>query len=246
MPGSRLRQRLRKLHRWAGISAAVFLLLLAVTGIALNHSSSLGLDTIRVDNALILDAYGIQSPAIGPGFQTGERWLTQVEGRVYLDALEVDALSLDALVGAVAWDGLFIVVSPDQIVTINQQAEVVDRAAGLRLPGSIEAIAANGPDLQLRVSGQGYSFDPITLELATLAPGAPISDRVQPDVVPSVLKEEIASVWRGSGLSVERVLVDLHSGRLFGLSGVAITDLAALALCFLAISGIVIWLRLFR
>ena len=65
----------------------------------------------------------------------------------------------------------------------------------------------------------------------------------QPAELPADIEAQIAAAYRGSGLSVERVLVDLHSGRLFGLSGIAMMDLAAIALCILAVSGILVWLR---
>jgi len=39
------------------------------------------------------------------------------------------------------------------------------------------------------------------------------------------------------------VLLDLHSGRIFGPVGVLVYDLLALTLGFLAISGLVLWFR---
>ena len=221
----------------------MFLLLLAVSGIALNHSSTLGLDTTRVDNSLLLDAYGIQSPDIGPSYTVGNRWLTQAGERLYLDDVEVDALSVETLVGAVAWDGMYIAVGADQVVTISEQAGVVDRAAGLRLPGGIESIGSNGLALGLLVNGQSFAFDPISLELAPMQATDPMTAWSQAAELPTDIEAQIVAAYRGSGVSVERVLVDLHSGRLFGLSGVVMMDLAAIALCLLAISGILVWFR---
>ncbi|MFT5351416.1 MAG: hypothetical protein ACI9MF_002239 [Gammaproteobacteria bacterium] len=51
------------------------------------------------------------------------------------------------------------------------------------------------------------------------------------------------SLYRGKGLSLERILLDLHSGRLLGNAGVFIVDLAALFFVFLALSGSWMWLR---
>ncbi len=42
---------------------------------------------------------------------------------------------------------------------------------------------------------------------------------------------------------MERVLLDLHSGRIFGPVGVLVYDLLALALGFLSISGLLLWFR---
>ena len=44
-------------------------------------------------------------------------------------------------------------------------------------------------------------------------------------------------------ITLERVVIDIHSGRFFGLSGVVITDLAAIAILFLAFSGVYTWFK---
>ena len=44
-------------------------------------------------------------------------------------------------------------------------------------------------------------------------------------------------------ITLERVIIDIHSGRFFGLSGVIMTDLAALAILFLAFSGAYAWFK---
>ena len=50
-------------HRYAGIIAALFTLLLAITGIALNHTQRLQLDQIFVQADWMLDWYDIDLPA---------------------------------------------------------------------------------------------------------------------------------------------------------------------------------------
>jgi len=42
---------------------------------------------------------------------------------------------------------------------------------------------------------------------------------------------------------MERLLLDFHSGRIFGPVGVLVYDLLALAVGFMAISGLVLWFR---
>ena len=44
-------------------------------------------------------------------------------------------------------------------------------------------------------------------------------------------------------MSLERLLLDLHSGRFFGSAGVLVYDVLALAIGFLAISGLILWIR---
>ena len=60
---------------------------------------------------------------------------------------------------------------------------------------------------------------------------------------PEAFRQAITRQYRGGGLSLEQLLLDLHSGRVFGSFGVVVYDLLALAIGFLAISGLVLWLR---
>jgi len=55
------------------------------------------------------------------------------------------------------------------------------------------------------------------------------------------VQRSLLDQYRGSGLSWERLLLDLHSGRLFGSVGVFIIDLAGIALLLIALSGVWVW-----
>jgi uncharacterized iron-regulated membrane protein len=49
--------------------------------------------------------------------------------------------------------------------------------------------------------------------------------------------------YRGIGLSAERVMLDLHSGRILGRAGVYLVDAAAIVFLLLAVSGTWLWAR---
>ncbi len=68
-------------------------------------------------------------------------------------------------------------------------------------------------------------------------------ERSQPGVLPTGLEQDLLYLYRGKGLSLERLLLDLHSGRLLGNAGVYIVDVAALLFIFLALSGSWMWWR---
>ena len=64
-----------------------------------------------------------------------------------------------------------------------------------------------------------------------------------PVPAPENLARAITRQYRGEGISLERLLRDGFSGRFFGRAGVFFYDLVALAVGFLAISGLVFWFR---
>ena len=59
--------------------------------------------------------------------------------------------------------------------------------------------------------------------------------------LPDKLQQRLLEKYRGKGLSIERVILDLHSGRLLGTGGVYFMDFVAVLLVFLASSGLWIW-----
>ncbi|MDH3900042.1 MAG: PepSY domain-containing protein, partial [Gammaproteobacteria bacterium] len=60
--------------------------------------------------------------------------------------------------------------------------------------------------------------------------------------VPSAeLRSALQQAWRGTGLTLERLLLDLHSGRILGSWGVYLVDAAAVLFLLLAISGVWLW-----
>jgi hypothetical protein len=65
----------------------------------------------------------------------------------------------------------------------------------------------------------------------------------RPAAAPAELVTALQQAYRGTGLSLERVLLDTHSGRILGAWGVYLVDAAAFAFLLLACSGIWLWSR---
>ena len=61
--------------------------------------------------------------------------------------------------------------------------------------------------------------------------------------IPEILYSSLVKHYRGEVLPIERVLLDLHSGRILGRYGVWVMDAAAVLLILLALSGFWMWFR---
>ena len=55
--------------------------------------------------------------------------------------------------------------------------------------------------------------------------------------------ESLSRDYRGRGLSWERLLADLHSGRILGAAGTYFMDFIALSLIVLSMTGLFQWRR---
>ncbi|MCB1688857.1 MAG: PepSY domain-containing protein [Halioglobus sp.] len=227
-------------HRRVGLVVALFALLLAVTGIVLNHTSQLGLDRSFVPWSWLTQLYGDDSSDL-PAFKLGEKWLTRASGgHVYLDAQEVAPCS-GRLVGAVAADDLLYAGCAEELLLLTREGALVESvSASTGLPAPLQAIGLIDEQLVLQSGGSWWLADLDVMDFSQRAPaGGAVIRQLVPDRLPESIRARIPapSQW----LSWERVLLDLHSGRLFGRFGVLWMDMMGVLLATLATSGVAMW-----
>ena len=61
--------------------------------------------------------------------------------------------------------------------------------------------------------------------------------------IPKDLYEQLLILYRGKGLPLERLIQDLHSGRILGDAGILLVDFMALLFLLLAMSGAWMWFK---
>jgi hypothetical protein len=62
-----------------------------------------------------------------------------------------------------------------------------------------------------------------------------------PSQLSAAALKTISRQFRGSGLTLERVILDIHAGRVFGSAGRWLADAAASVFILLALTGIWMW-----
>jgi hypothetical protein len=226
-------------HRRLGLVAAVFALLLAVTGIALNHTPELGLDRSFVDWPWLNRAYGDLS-SDPPAFQLGEHWLSRsADGRVYLDTREVAPCNGD-LVGALAAEGLVYAACARELLLITAAGELVESITdSTGLPSPLTGIGLAGGEVAVQAAGNWWLADLELADFSARAPAGEVISQAASGHLPTQVREGIPApaAW----LSWERLLLDVHSGRVLGRLGVLWVDLVGVLVCSLAGSGIAMW-----
>lgn len=230
------------LHRYLGLLAALFVLLLAITGIILNHTETLRMDEKKINSNTILDWYGINTDIPENGYRAGTHWISHQNQSVFFDERLLD-LSLGKLTGAVAMEQFLVISGEDKVVLLTQQGELVDvmdRASGLP-DGKIQRLGFLNAQQLVMETEQGVSI--ASPDLLTWKKSEENDFKwSQRAKLPEALQTAMAKNWRGEGVTLERLILDLHSGRLFGgSSGVLLMDLAALIMILLVISGMWMW-----
>lgn len=226
-------------HRRSGLLLLPVIVMLAVTGVLINHSQTLGWYETPVYSRWIGALYGIPAVTVEQGFNTGEHWVSQAGEQLYIDQQPV-AHCAQPLLGAVMWQQNLVWLCDQRAELRTPSGELIEPLPELPAQGQTLALDAGqlyfiDPDhhaYQLdETSWSWVASDTVGLLPATSSP--------LPDALLAVLNHEQPL----PGISRERFLLDLHSGRLFGDIGVLVVDLASLVLIFLAASGAWSWLR---
>jgi hypothetical protein len=129
-PGKRDRRRSLRSpyvwHRWLGVVCAVIVLWLSATGIALNHTSALGLERARLSHAWLLWAYGMRPEAPTVGHQVAGTWISQAGGKLFFNSMPV-ADWQEAVVGVATHEGLILVTGKHEALLLTPEGQVVER-----------------------------------------------------------------------------------------------------------------------
>lgn len=232
---------LKRWHRRLGVLAALFVIVLAFTGFALNHASALQLDRLVIRSPQVLSWYGIDLPERIDGFALNGRWLSRVADGLFLDDRQV-ATCRSELVGAIAFDDQLAVACQRELLLFTAEGLLVDRIdPTYRLPVPVQALGLAQGRLVLRVRDRLLRVLPEAPEFIPLESDAVAWSRPEP--LPGSLVETLAPFAAGDDLTLERLVLDLHSGRLLGIRGVWLMDAVAVAMVVLALTGLMAWRR---
>ncbi len=232
------RVRIRRWHRSIGALAAIAVLWLVITGVGLNHAPGMGLDRAAVSSGWILDRYGIEIDPPQQGWQLGSDWISYCAGRVYLNDRAL--APSETLVGATQLDDLLLIASAASLQLFDAQGFLIERLDAEALPGRLQALTRVAAQVAVRTDAGWFLSDS---SLLSWAPTEAQFKFQAATPLPPQLAGAVAVTARSHELNWERVVADLHSGRLFGRWGPWIVDGAALALALLALSGFWLWAR---
>lgn len=233
---------LRRVHRWLGIVSLFFILVLSTTGIALNHSDEWQLDQRTINTTWLLDAYGVSAPPPGPSFADDGHRATLLGQRLYLDGVEI-ARDIDALNGVVALSQFVMLASNDAAIIFTRDGQYVETVELVSAPEKIVRLGQVEQRPVVQTTLAAYIGD---ADLTHFEPASPIvldgTVWVEMSPPPQQELQAMEQLYRGRGVSLERVLMDLHSGRILGISGKLLTDAVAAILILLSLTGLAVWL----
>lgn len=238
MSRSRLRLLLWRWHRRLGLAAVIFVVLVSVTGILLNHTAALDLANRPVKQHWLLALYGIKTPEV-TSFAVGDQWVSHLGGeRLYLDEQEL-AYCPGRLQGAAALPDFSVAACGDELILFTADGEIVERiGAAYGIPQPVNALAMCGGALCLLNGGAYYLVNLEQLQWQVYSEGD--ISRISEATLPADRRQQLLDRYLGESITWERVVLDLHSGHLLQM-GPWLMDIVALLLIVLSVTGCTMW-----
>ena len=73
------------LHRYIGLIICIFLVLLSITGIFLNHTEDLKLSERHLKWPWLMKIYGFEVPQVDQHFEVGDHFISNYQGQIFID-----------------------------------------------------------------------------------------------------------------------------------------------------------------
>jgi len=234
------------LHRSFGAVLGVFVVILAVTGLLLNHTSELGLKKVHLHNSLLNAVYGLNPPACTVAYPVGGHWLSLWGERQFWDGRPLDLPPTKRIYAALLKNDVVLVATAEQLNLLVTDGTLIDR---IDYPAqhTLNRVGRYAGDLVLDF-GSAWPHTKLNSDMTAFEPMQPSPEVVTWEAgghaLPEALAQAIRKTYQGEGVDLERVILDLHSGRIAGKIGVYFMDAVAIGMLLLVASGsFLLWLR---
>ena len=230
----------RRWHGLVGAAIVFFLVYLLLSGLPLNHVEILKLDKREVSYPWLMRWYGIHAADPTQGYLLGKSYFSWEDGKWVLDDKLLPS-NAGQPVGAVEVRGINYIATSNTLYLYQSDGQLLDKVEKQSLPAyPILALGKMGNNVMLKTPSAVFaSVDGQNWEKSN-ATGMTLSALQE---LPADVKRRSAEIL-APGISMQRILLDVHSGRIFGRYAVWVMDVASLVLLGLGLSGFWLYWRL--
>jgi len=206
----------------------------------LNHTDSLKMNEVSVESDLLLNWYKLNPKGKPTGYKTGNNFISQWDHQLFFNSTAL-INNKSALLGAVATNDIIALALNKSILLLNTTGEIIEH---IDMSFKFEPIKKIGlVNQSVAIQTLDNKVNIADKDILNWQPAGNIEvNWSTPVELSSSQQQSLKKTFRGNGLSLERVILDLHSGRLFSAGwGIYIMDASAIIIILLSLSGFWIW-----
>ena len=247
-----LKLKLRKLHKYLGFAFSLFILHLTVTGILLIYPKTFNIEDTYISNYFILKKYNMDTYKEVRGLVNVEDEVVIIKNNIYLNSKFVDKFS-DEIINILYQkiENKIIVLSKSNIglyffENIDNELEIID-IISIENTKKINYLGINlsGNKVFLKNDNDFYNLDNNhQLKLVNK-----IEENIKwskTNKINKKLAKYYLNIHQGKGVSLTRILTELHNGKFFGSIFTLILFFSSLSLIFLTLSSFIFATNIFK
>jgi hypothetical protein len=228
-----------KIHRYIGLLISPLIFVVSITGIFLNHTDRLGLSEKSMPESIVRIFYAEQFFEHTQIMQAGVAFYRDGAGNIYANEKKLGHCS-DSLLGVERVADQLIAVCANKLLFFTIDGELLEElGASLGIPPPFHAAQVLDDTLLLVHDAAVWQLSPESLQVSRLG-----EDTLEQLYQSKVLDREYLlekNADQHIDFTLERLLLDLHAGRIAGSWGVWLLDLTAVALLLMVVSGFCGW-----
>ena len=247
-----LKLKLRKLHKYLGFAFSLFILHLTVTGILLTYPKTFNVEETYVSNFFILKKYNMDTHREVFGLSNIEDEVVIIKNNIYINSKFVDKFN-DAIINILyqkkykriiilskSTIGIYFFENIDGELEINDIISLENtkkiKYLGLNLSSNI---------VFLKNDNEYYNLDDNYLLKMVNEKDKNIKWS-NISTMDKKLAKYYLNIHQGKGVSLTRILTELHNGKFFGSIFTLILFFSSLSLIFLTLSSFIFATNIFK
>lgn len=231
-------------HRRIGASSALFLIWIVVSGWLLNHSDNLNLAQQQIHSPALAHWYNLNYTKPTKIFNSKNHWLINNDETLLLDGKTL-TINFNNVIGFTQSEQLFAIANSHEILLLDSKNELVDKLTESSLPYKTITKIGSGCDgiaiTDIDNNNAAHTLstqDGIDWQACDQAIAWSSATAITPEQLKQIEPQLVPAI------SVEKIIIDLHTGRFFGRYGAYVVDAIGLCLLLLALSGLWLFFRM--
>ena len=247
-----LKLKLRKLHKYLGFTFSLFILHLTVTGILLTYPKTFNIEETYISNFFILKKYNMNTHREVYGLSNIKDEVIIIKNNIYLNGKFVDKFSNQIInilyqkkknrivVLSESTIGIYLLENIDGELEINDiiSFENTKRVQYLGLNLSDDIVFLKNDNEYYKLDNS-YSLK-LTNEKDKKIHLSEVS------MINKKLATYYLNIHQGKGVSLTRILTELHNGKFFGSIFTLVLFFSSLSLIFLTLSSFIFATNMFK
>ena len=247
-----LKLKLRKLHKYLGFAFSIFILHLTVTGILLTYPETFNVEETYISNFFILKKYNMDTHKEVYGLSNIEDEVVIIKNNIYVNNKFIDKFNNEIINLLYQKKEERIIVLSKSVIGIYFLESIdgefeINNIISLENTKKIKQLGLNLSDdiVFLNSDKEYYNLDNDNLLKLVNEQDKNIKWS-NISTIDKKLAKSYLNIHQGKGVSLTRILTELHNGKFFGSIFTLILFFSSLSLIFLTLSSFIFATNIFK